>query len=130
VAALIASSLLVPALLAAILLACSSARAGVESPERELRALVREDGVAALIASLHTRPAVVLSSRCSPMRNRLVMDLGEVELDVCCYVPPRSPVDAVVAISYHSSVGWVIDTMGRGGAGRLYGWLLDVRSRR
>ena len=26
--------------------------------------------------------------------------------------------------------GWVVDTTGRGGAARVYGWLLDVRSQR
>ena len=121
---------LVPALLGTILLACSRVSSGIESPDRELRVLVREDGVAALIESLRVRPALVLSSRCSPMRNRLVMDLGDVELDVCCYTPPRAPVDAVLGISYQSSVGWVVETTGRGGTGRVYGWLLDVRSRR
>jgi hypothetical protein len=113
-----------------ILVAGSMARSGVVSPESELRALVREDDLAALIASLRREPAFVLSSRCSPLRNRLVMDLGDVELDVCCYSVPRTPVDVVLGISYQSSVGWVVETTGRGGAARLYGWLLDVRSRR
>jgi hypothetical protein len=119
---------LVAGLLGTILLV--GAHAGATTPERELRGLVREDQLARLVASLREEPALVRSARCSTIRNRLVLDLGEVELDVCCYAPPSRPVDLVTAVYYRSSVGWVVETAGRGGAARLHGWLLDVRSSR
>jgi hypothetical protein len=119
--------LLLTAMVGAILLA--GTRAPRDSPEYELRALVRADGIAGLMASLRQEPAFVVSSRCSPFRNRLVLDLGDVELDVHCYSPPRRPVDVVTAVYFQSSVGWVVETTGRGGSARLHGWLLDVRRR-
>jgi hypothetical protein len=103
------------------------AQANVTTPERELRGLVRDDRLAALTAALRVGPAWVRSSRCSPIRNRLVLDLGDVELDVCCYSPPRCPVQLVTAVYYRSSVGWVVETAGDGETARLHGWMLDVR---
>jgi hypothetical protein len=103
------------------------AQASATSPERELRGLVRDDRLAALVAALRVEPAWVRSSRCSAIRNRLVLDLGDVELDVCCYSPPRQPVQLVTAVYYRSSVGWVVETAGAGGTARLHGWMLEVR---
>jgi hypothetical protein len=112
-------------LLVTILLAC--ARSSAASPEAELRGLVRDDRLAALVAALRVQPALVLASRCSALRNRLVLDLGDVELDVCCYSPPPQPVRLVTAVYYRSSVGWVVETAGEGGPARVHGWKLDVR---
>jgi hypothetical protein len=121
---------LLGALLAGVLVLCARTRSGVTSPEQELRELVRDDGIASLMASLREEPAFVHSSRYSVLRNRVVLDLGDLELDVCCYTAPRAPIDVVHAVYYQSSVGWVVETNGREGASKVYGWLLDVRSRR
>ncbi len=118
--------LLLAGLLGTILLLGERARE--RSPEAELRGLVREHDIAGLMASLRDEPAFVRSSRSSPLRNRMVFDLGDVDLDVRCYTMPRGRIEQITAVYYQSSVGWVVETFGRGRRARFYGWLLDVRS--
>jgi hypothetical protein len=117
---------LVAGALGAILLA--GVRRGAGAPERELRGLVREDRVANLVASLRRTPKGVRSARRSMLRNRLTLDLGDMELEVHCYTLPREPVDRLVAVYFQPSVGWVVETEGHGRRTRVFGWHLDVRA--
>jgi hypothetical protein len=97
------------------------------NPDRELAEILDAQEVASLRERLHHEPSFVLSSRASLLRNRLVLDLGDVELDAFCYRPATTPISRVLAIFYQSSVGWVIDTDGPAGRHRVIAWLLQVR---
>jgi hypothetical protein len=96
-------------------------------PDRELSEMLATQEVSSLRARLHDEPSLVRSSRSTLLRNRLVLDLGDVELDAFCYRPASAPISRVLAIFYQSSVGWVIDTDGPAGRGRINAWLLQVR---
>jgi hypothetical protein len=120
--------LVLAGLLGSVLLACARAGAGTRSPDAELRQLVREQRLAALAVLLRRGPAHVRSLRHRSLRNRLLLDLGDVELDLHCYSTPPVSVDLVLAVSYQSAIGWVIETWGARGSRSVYAWFLDVHA--
>jgi hypothetical protein len=98
-----------------------------EPVDEELATLVRQDRIAALSARLQRAPSRVWSWRLGLMRNRLRLDLGDVEVDALCYTPPRGPIGRLLGLRYQPSTGWVIEVDGPSGPGKINAWMLDVR---
>ena len=57
----------------------------------------------------------------------MVLDLGDVRLAARCYRPPDDvPIWQLVAITWRSYVGWVLDVNGPRGYRSIAAWHLDL----
>jgi len=92
-----------------------------------LRMLLREDRLAALRSRLDRGPSDVEFARVHSFRNCVVLDLGDVRLAARCYRPPDDvPIWQLVAITWRSYVGWVLDVNGPRGYRSIAAWHLDL----
>lgn len=103
----------------------------VRSHESEHRALLssaeRDRRLRDLTRRLALHPVAVRSVRRRGINERFLIDLGDEEVDVRCFWPPRVPIEHLVGITHRDDVGWILDVDGPSGRGRVYAWLLDVR---
>jgi hypothetical protein len=119
--------LLLVAMLGAILAVGARHRADPRTVETGLRAMLRDDGIVALRARLDDGPEDVTSTRVSAFRNSVVLDLGDVRLAARCYRPPDDgPIWQLVALTWQSYVGWVLDVNGPRGHRRIAAWDLAL----
>ena len=120
----------IPVLLVAALAASQLVRVvrsmHVDELDREAAWLVRDHRLQQLAARLAQAPAVVRWSRSTQLTNRIVLDIGDEELEARCYHTPARQIAVVTKLFYRPSVGWIIGVDGPNGPATLAAWLVDV----
>ena len=124
---LVAVVLVLATMLATILTVGASRRSHPRDADSGMRQLLREDRICALRARLDRGPTDVEHARVHGLRNSVVLDLGDVRLAARCYRPPDDvPIWQLVALTWRSYVGWVLDVNGPRGHRSIAAWDLEL----
>lgn len=91
---------------------------------RDVRSIVEaeageEDGLAALSARIEQHGPLHIR-RVRAANEQVMLDLGDVQLSLKCYWPPRTVPSKVVGLSWHNDIGWLVDVDNGGMPFRVY----------